>query len=61
MNTELIPVIETRNLKKHFKVAKGTLHAVDGVDLKIYRGKTLGVVGESDVESQLWVEYIEAD
>ena len=47
MNTELIPVIETRNLKKHFKVAKGTLHAVDGVDLKIYRGKTLGVVGES--------------
>lgn len=47
MDTELTPIIETRNLKKHFKVSKGNLHAVDGVNLKIYQGKTLGVVGES--------------
>lgn len=47
MNNELTPIIETRSLKKHFKVSKGNLHAVDGVDLKIYPGKTLGVVGES--------------
>ncbi len=42
-----IPLIETRGLKTHFKVARGTVHAVDGVDLTIETGKTLGVVGES--------------
>ncbi len=42
-----IPLIETRGLKTHFKVARGTVHAVDGVDLTIDAGKTLGVVGES--------------
>lgn len=47
MNSNITPIIETRNLKKHFKVPKGNLHAVDGVNLKIYTGKTLGVVGES--------------
>lgn len=40
-------LIETRGLKKYFKVKSGILHAVDGVDLKIDRNKTLGVVGES--------------
>lgn len=40
-------LLETRNISKYFKVSKGLLHAVDGVDLKIGRGKTLGVVGES--------------
>ncbi len=40
-------LIETKNLKKHFKTSKGFLHAVDGVDIKIEEGKTLGVVGES--------------
>lgn len=44
MNT---PLIETRNLKKYFKTPKGMLHAVDGVDLAIAGGTTLGVVGES--------------
>lgn len=44
MNT---PLIETRNLKKYFQTAKGPLHAVDGINLSIERGKTLGVVGES--------------
>ena len=41
------PLIETRNLKKYFKTPRGNLHAVDGVDLTIDHGKTLGVVGES--------------
>ena len=41
------PLIETKNLKKYFEVAEGVLHAVDDVNLKIYKGKTLGVVGES--------------
>lgn len=40
-------LIETQGLKKYFPVGKGFLHAVDGVNIKIERGKTLGVVGES--------------
>lgn len=42
------PIIELKNLKKHFKLNGGAmLHAVDGIDLKIYKGETIGVVGES--------------
>ncbi|MDR1764703.1 MAG: ATP-binding cassette domain-containing protein [Lachnospiraceae bacterium] len=41
------PMIRTVNLKKHFSTPKGQLHAVDGVDLEIKTGQTLGVVGES--------------
>ncbi len=40
-------LLEGRGLKKYFKTAKGDLHAVDGVDLEIEEGGTLGVVGES--------------
>ena len=39
--------LETRNLKKYFKTAKGFLHAVDDVNLTIDKGETLGLVGES--------------
>lgn len=41
------PLIEVRNLKKYFSTARGELHAVDDVSLKIEKGKTMGVVGES--------------
>ena len=42
------PLIETRALKKYFPVGDHSqLHAVDGINLKIYPGETLGVVGES--------------
>ena len=41
------PIIETRNLKKYFKVSAGLLHAVDDVNLTINQNETLGVVGES--------------
>ena len=44
---EKTPFIETVGLRKYFRTPKGWLHAVDGVDLRIYRGQTLGVVGES--------------
>ncbi|GIE28755.1 ABC transporter ATP-binding protein [Actinoplanes italicus] len=37
-------VLETRDLVKHFK---GGIRAVDGIDLQLRRGETLGVVGES--------------
>lgn len=41
-------LIEVKNLKKHFKVGRNkTLKAVDGVNFKIYKGETLGLVGES--------------
>lgn len=40
-------LVEVKNLKKYFKTPKGMLHAVDGVNLQIKKGTTLGVVGES--------------
>jgi peptide/nickel transport system ATP-binding protein len=40
-------LLEIRGLKTHFATDEGMIHAVDGVDLAIDRGETLGVVGES--------------
>ena len=45
--TSAVPLLETRNLKKYFKVREGWLHAVDDVNISIPHKKTLGVVGES--------------
>ncbi len=52
MNTE--PLLAVHGLRKHFSVMGGILareiarvHAVDGVDLRIDPGETLGLVGES--------------
>jgi len=45
--TDLPPMLEVRDLKVYFRVMKGTVHAVDGVDLVLNRGETLGLVGES--------------
>ena len=41
------PLLAIRGLKTHFKTDDGMVRAVDGVDLTIERGETLGVVGES--------------
>lgn len=41
------PIIETKRLKKYFKVRQGLLHALDDVSLSINSVETLGVVGES--------------
>ncbi len=41
------PLLETIHLKKYFDTPAGPLHAVDDVNIKLYKGKTLGVVGES--------------
>ncbi len=48
MSEERIPLIETVDLKKYFKVGdKSFLHAVDDINMKVYPGETIGVVGES--------------
>jgi len=52
---EAAPLVEVRGLKMHFPITEGVVvsrkigevKAVDGVDLTIRRGETLGLVGES--------------
>ena len=42
------PLIQLKDLKTYFKLNGGaTLHAVDGINLDIQEGETIGVVGES--------------
>jgi oligopeptide/dipeptide ABC transporter ATP-binding protein len=48
------PLLEVRNLKKHFPVRRGlfgrqvgTVYAVDGISFALNAGETLGLVGES--------------
>jgi oligopeptide transport system ATP-binding protein len=48
------PLVQVRNLKKYFPIHKGLLQrhagnvmAVDGVSFDIYKGETLGMVGET--------------
>ena len=52
--TDNAPVLEVRDLKKHFPIKKGLLrrtvghvYAVDGITFTINQGETLGLVGES--------------
>jgi oligopeptide/dipeptide ABC transporter ATP-binding protein len=40
-------ILDVSGLRTHFFTPAGTVKAVDGVDLKIHRGRTLGVLGES--------------
>ncbi len=39
--------LQVRGLKTHFFTERGAVQAVDGVDLELRRGETLGIVGES--------------
>ncbi|MGB3769942.1 MAG: oligopeptide/dipeptide ABC transporter ATP-binding protein [Rhodococcus sp. (in: high G+C Gram-positive bacteria)] len=42
------PLLEVRGVTKSFSVpGRGTLRALDGIDLTLRRGETLGLVGES--------------
>lgn len=55
MSPEQEPLVSVRNLKKYFPIHKGALiqrrvgdiKAVDGVSFDIYKGETLGLVGET--------------
>jgi len=41
-------ILDIKNLKKYFTLKNGqVVKAVDGVDLELYEGETLGLVGES--------------
>jgi peptide/nickel transport system ATP-binding protein len=49
------PLVKLTGVKKHFPLTRGIIfqkkigqvHAVDGVDLEVYPGETLGLVGET--------------
>jgi len=41
------PVLSVRNLQTVFRTDRETIRAVDGIDLDIYEGETVGLVGES--------------
>lgn len=45
--SEQTPLLKTVGLKKYFKAGNNFLHAVDDINIDIFAGKTLGVVGES--------------
>jgi peptide/nickel transport system ATP-binding protein len=41
------PLLDVTDIKTQFKTDRGLVRAVDGVSLRLERGKTLGIVGES--------------
>ncbi len=41
------PILELKDIKTYFRVPNGILKAVNGVNLTIYEGETIGLVGES--------------
>jgi len=47
MSSEDNVLAEIRDLRTHFHLAEGVVRAVDGVNLTIRAGRTLGIVGES--------------
>ncbi|MEX1025626.1 MAG: ABC transporter ATP-binding protein [Planctomycetota bacterium] len=44
---ERTPILEVRNLSTSFRTDRGVVTAVDDVSFDLFRGETLGIVGES--------------
>lgn len=40
-------ILEIRDLVVHYETDDGSVHAVNGLDLELYKKKTLGLVGET--------------
>ncbi len=47
MNQTAKPLLEIKNLSTYFYTEDGVVRAVDGVDLVVYPGEVMGLVGES--------------
>jgi len=45
-------ILEVKDLVVEFKTDRGTVKAVNGVNFDVYKGKTLGIVGESGSGNQ---------
>ncbi len=44
---EKVPLLQVKDLKTYFYTEDGVVRAVDGVDLRVYPGEIVGLVGES--------------
>jgi peptide/nickel transport system ATP-binding protein len=42
-----VPILKVRDLRIYYETPKGDVLAVDGIDFDLYKGETLGLVGES--------------
>ena len=47
MTNDADVLLEVKNLRTHFFTDDGVAKAVDGISFPVYKGKTLGIVGES--------------
>lgn len=47
LNLQEQKLVEVQEVSKFFKVSEGTLKAVNNINIDIYKGETLGLVGES--------------
>lgn len=52
------PLLEVNNLRTTFSSEQGPITAVDDVSFKVYRGETLGIVGESGCGKSVTSESI---
>jgi oligopeptide/dipeptide ABC transporter ATP-binding protein len=47
LGNQKVPLLDVKNLKTYFYTEDGVVRAVDGVDLRVYPGEIVGLVGES--------------